>query len=221
MDRVTDGRGPVDDFTLAELRALDASGHFGPEHGRQRILALEEALQEFPDLPFVLELKDPRAVAPTVRLLRARGWVGRVQVTSFHWGALLDALSLERRLSAGFLCPALDPDLARRAVRRGIAQLCPPAKGLAAKAVAEVRALGLQVRAYGVHEPADARRALDAGVDGMTADDPAALLRLLAERGWGAASPEDWLRAIVPPAGLQPSMEPAPSAGGQGRWAAW
>ena len=44
VDRTTNGHGAVRDHTLAELKALDAGGWFGPEYAGQRIPTLDEVL---------------------------------------------------------------------------------------------------------------------------------------------------------------------------------
>jgi len=44
VDRVSDGRGPVDDHTLEELRRLDLGSWFGSDAAGERLLTLDEAL---------------------------------------------------------------------------------------------------------------------------------------------------------------------------------
>ena len=63
LDRVTDGKGRVRDWTLEALRELDAGHHFldaagePSERGRgHRLPTLEEAFATFPDVRFNLEL---------------------------------------------------------------------------------------------------------------------------------------------------------------------
>ena len=43
VERTSDGRGPLADYTLAELRALDLGGWFAPEFAGERELALRGA----------------------------------------------------------------------------------------------------------------------------------------------------------------------------------
>src|SRR5207253_2831738 len=44
VDRTTDGHGFVRDYTLADLKKLDAGSWFGPEFAAQRIPTLDEVL---------------------------------------------------------------------------------------------------------------------------------------------------------------------------------
>ncbi|MCK4374153.1 MAG: glycerophosphodiester phosphodiesterase, partial [Candidatus Brocadiae bacterium] len=45
VDRTTDGEGPVDSFSWAELRKLDAGGWFAGEYAGERVPGLEEVLE--------------------------------------------------------------------------------------------------------------------------------------------------------------------------------
>jgi glycerophosphoryl diester phosphodiesterase len=45
LDRVTDGKGLVEEHTLAEILALDAGSWFSPEYAGERILTLKETLE--------------------------------------------------------------------------------------------------------------------------------------------------------------------------------
>src|SRR5690606_26274520 len=59
VTRTTDGRGPVADHTLAELRSLDAGRWLGPQFEGERVATLSELVEEFvPRIPAVLEIKD-------------------------------------------------------------------------------------------------------------------------------------------------------------------
>ena len=194
LDRATDGHGPVDDWTLEELRQLDAGSWFAPRFAGEPLLTLQEALDEFArHVPFVLEVKDDRAVEPLVACLQRGGWLDRVQVTSFAWHHLLAVRALEPRLTVGYLTPYLSLPLLERMARRGFHQVCPPAELVTPRWVEAAHALGLRVRAYGVHTPEAARRVVASGADGMTVDDPLWGLTALAEAGGTPVSSDGWV----------------------------
>jgi glycerophosphoryl diester phosphodiesterase len=173
VDRISDGHGPVADYTLAELRRLDLGVRFGADYAGQRVLTVEEVLADYaPRLPLVLEIKDPRATASLVRLLQARQLLERVQVTSFAWAPLLEARSLEPRLTLGFLTPTFEPDTIERIVRRGFAQICPPADRLTARRVALAHERGLTVRAWRLERRDQVERLRETGADGATCNWP-------------------------------------------------
>lgn len=173
VDRTSDGRGPLADHTLAELRALDLGRWFAPAFAGERVLTVAEALDEFlPQLPFALEIKDPRAARPLIALLADRYPLDRVQITSFSWTALLDAQAAHPGLSLGFLTPTFDEDTIDRCARRGFAQICPNVDRLTARRVALAHARGLNVRAWGLQRRDHVERLRDTGADGATCNWP-------------------------------------------------
>ena len=120
VDRTSNGSGPVADYTLDELRALDFGGWYAPEFAGQRVLTVAEFLDDYAArIDLCLEIKDPRATAPLVALLTERKLLDRVQVTSFYWTALMDARALNPDLYLGFLTPTFEDDIVERSIRRG------------------------------------------------------------------------------------------------------
>ena len=173
VERTSNGRGPLADYTLAELRALDLGVWFAPEFVGARVLTLEEALDAYVGrIPLALEIKDPRAAVPLVRLLAERAILDRVQVTSFYWTALLDAQGANPDLYLGFLTTIFEEDTIDRCVRRGFAQICPHVDRLTARRVALAHERGLNVRAWGLQRRDQVERLHDTGADGATCNWP-------------------------------------------------
>lgn len=175
LDRTTDGHGPVDDCTLEELRRLDLGARFGPAHAGERLLTLDEALERWADrIPFVWEIKDPRATRPLMERLVARGRLDRAEVTSFWWYPLLEARQLcpDPALVLGFLTPTFEPDTVARIARRGFGQICPHVDRLTAARVAAAKARGLAVRAWGIDARHQIERLHETGADGATVNWP-------------------------------------------------
>ncbi|MFN8538945.1 MAG: glycerophosphodiester phosphodiesterase family protein [Thermomicrobiales bacterium] len=173
VERNSNGRGPLADYTLAELRLLDLGGWYAPEFAGERVLTVAELLDEFVErIPLVLELKDPRAAAPLVAILSERRLLDRVQVTSFYWTALLDAQAANPGLSLGFLTPTFEEDTVARCAKRGFAQICPHVDRLTAKRVALAHERGLNVRAWGIQRRDQVERLADTGADGATCNWP-------------------------------------------------
>lgn len=171
--RTSDGAGPVADYTLAELLALDVGGWFDPRFAGERIVTLAEFIKEFvPRIPVVFEIKDARAAVSLVEAIDGAGIGERVHVTSFLWGALLDAQQAQPSLTYGFLSPIFDRDIIARCVARGFAQICPHVDTLTPELVSAAHEAGLVVRAYGVSrkEQIEVLRASDA--DGATVNWP-------------------------------------------------
>src|SRR5213593_3048107 len=64
VDRITDGTGPLADFSLAEVRTLSVSG--------ETIATFDEVLDTVDGFPLQVELKAPRAAGKLAELMRAR-----------------------------------------------------------------------------------------------------------------------------------------------------
>jgi glycerophosphoryl diester phosphodiesterase len=112
LERTTNGRGRVRDFTLAELKKLDA--------GRgEPIPSLEEALELTRGRALLLvELKEPAAAPVLVRFFREHRAFGEAAAISFWHPALKAMKAEEPRLVTGALlvgCPADPVGLARAA----------------------------------------------------------------------------------------------------------
>ncbi|MFN8516446.1 MAG: glycerophosphodiester phosphodiesterase family protein [Chloroflexia bacterium] len=148
VERNSNGRGPLADYTLAELRLLDLGGWYAPEFAGERVLTVAELLDEFVErIPLVLELKDPRAAAPLVAILSERRLLDRVQVTSFYWTALLDAQAANPGPSLGFLDADIRGGHCRAGGEARSRRFVPMLTGWTAKRVALAHERGLNVRA--------------------------------------------------------------------------
>ncbi len=94
--RTTDGVGDVAHMTFAELRALDAGAHFTPDGGKtfpyrgqgHRIPSLDEAIEAFPSIPMLIEIKVPQAAAAVRGTIEARDAEERTLVDSMYPAAL-------------------------------------------------------------------------------------------------------------------------------------
>ena len=107
LDRTTNGKGVVSEFTLEELKRLDAGFHFDPAargafpfRGKGvKIPTLEALLHEFPQTGFFLEIKDRgREIGRKIlEVVERSGGNSRFVVGSFH-GPTMRAF---RRLAEG------------------------------------------------------------------------------------------------------------------------
>jgi glycerophosphoryl diester phosphodiesterase len=199
LGRTTNGRGPVREHTLAEVRRLDASGsprRNGHRGGQEsiRVPTLTEALDSLPSSALVdVEVKcrgeGPDGPAQVADLLAAtlegRPDRDRVLVSSFSRKLVAAAVPALEGISVGLISSALVP--LGRALRG--AELCgcsvlaaqasayfgPMAKLAAARAVDA----GFQLLAWTVDDPEIARRLADLGVGVIVSDRPGELRRAL------------------------------------------
>ncbi len=203
VDRVTDGTGPLATMTWAQAARLrDRSGG--------RLVRLDEALEQFPDLRFNIDLKEDAVVAPALRVLTAAGALDRVCLASFSDRRLRVA----RRLADGRVATSLGRGETTRLVVA--ASLGAPATGVPRPTgtgaghavcvqvprshrgvpvvtpafVARAHALGLQVHVWTIDDAPTMHRLLDLGVDGIVTDRPTVLRHVLRVRGeWVETTP--------------------------------
>ncbi len=176
VNRTTNGRGRVANFSLTELRRLDAGAWFAPTYAHERVPTLEEALDlaEWLDFGIYLELKARLKTEQSLalaRMLRERRAMARVVVLSFSSRALARMRAIEPSLRTALLVgrrgPAIGP--ARR-VRAAI--LAPWHERITSRIVRQARKAELGVVAWTVNDPGDIRRMIALGVDGIMSDWP-------------------------------------------------
>lgn len=112
LDRTTNGRGPVQDFTLAELKRLDA-GRGEPVPSLEEVFDLVQGKADL-----VVELKQPEAAGALLDFFQKRPAFEFATVVSFWHPAVKALKQAEPRLHTGVLmvgCPADPVGLARAA----------------------------------------------------------------------------------------------------------
>jgi glycerophosphoryl diester phosphodiesterase len=181
VDKTTDGTGLVRSKTLAQLKALDAGRKFSPQFAGERIPTLSEVFDVLEGKLLVnVELKDfnPRGSelgAPVVEIVRKHAMDKRVLFSSFNPFALRGVKRLAPEIPAGLLYA---PDLPIYLRRAWLAPFIPhearhPHFSMVTEALVErCHARGLRVNTWTVDDPAEMRRLIVVGVDGVITDVP-------------------------------------------------
>jgi glycerophosphoryl diester phosphodiesterase len=182
VDRTTNGRGAVADLTLAEVKSLDAGGWFASRFAGQRIPTLEEFLDRYrATFPICLEIKALNIEAAVLAAVAAAKLEFEPTYTSFEFETVQRLCQLAPAARIGYLCEQFDSATIESTRAAAAAQICPKAADLTSELIAEARAAGLGVRAWGVSDDELLARAIDLGVDGLTTNWPDRGLRLVAE----------------------------------------
>jgi glycerophosphoryl diester phosphodiesterase len=199
LDRTTDARGSIADLTLEEVKRRDAGGKFAPAFRGERIPTLREVIELVKasgDIRIRLDLeikfgkgeegKPEDFEERVLELLRQTGFIGRVNVISFHHPSLVKTKALEPKIRTGLLeggqQPPRDPV---GLVRRYQADYYSPRfQQVMAAAVAGLHQAGIPIVPWTVNEEADMRGLMTLGVgtfagDGIATDFPDRLLNLL------------------------------------------
>src|ERR1700730_1307975 len=177
LERTTNGRGEVREFTLAELQKLDAGMWYDREHMGQRIPTLEQVL-EFArkhDVIFYLEVKYDAAWGmhhSLIAALQSSDYAGRTIVISFEQATLAALRRVDATVMMGFLVAETGTDCVREAIELGARQLCPKASMVTRELVEQAHGADLQVATWTVDDPQEMRRIIAAGVDGVMTNFP-------------------------------------------------
>jgi glycerophosphoryl diester phosphodiesterase len=180
----------VGDFTLAEIRRLDAGSRFGAQYAGVRVPTLEEALHAMQGsgLGALLEVKAPErypgiegriagVLCRNPYWLISDTWRRRLVVQGFDWGSMHRFHSLLPGVPIGLLgTPAAEqlPELATFAD-----EINPPYPEVSASYVARVHELGMQVLTWTIDDPAVMRQMIATGVDGIITNKPDMLAQVL------------------------------------------
>ena len=177
LDRTSNGRGMVRDFTLAQLRELDAGSWYGPEFAGEKIPTLDEILNfaREADVVFYLEIKHEAGWGVhhgVAAALRAANEPARTVVISFDSSMLRNLRSLDAGVLMGLLFENPIASVVEKAQQIGARQICPRADLVTPQLLSEAQDAGLQVAAWTVNEPAQMDALISMGVNGIMTDYP-------------------------------------------------
>lgn len=177
LERVTDGKGNLSDYTFSELQSLWVKkGEL-----KDKIVTLEDFLAHFSkmDLTFAIELKGDKTAIPTAKALERFNVKDKVVVTSFKINELLDFKKAAPDYKTGFLAMSVDDELLDQLKEYGIDEFCPDARFVTKENVDKWHSLGFNVRAWGVVNQDLMKNAYYSGVNGMTVNFPDKLTELI------------------------------------------
>jgi glycerophosphoryl diester phosphodiesterase len=200
VDRTTNGTGPVESFSLAELQTLDAAHRWTKDRGRSfplrgkgiKIPALAEVFRTFPHMRMNIEMKEPRptTISSLCRLIRDHNMSEKVMVASFDAGALkrFRKRCPEIATSAGALEAFLFYLLQKMHLENAFSPIAqalqvPENFGdlqiLSKRFVEAARARNIRVQAWTVNDIDRMKRLLNQGVNGIMTDYPQRLIEIL------------------------------------------
>jgi glycerophosphoryl diester phosphodiesterase len=173
VDRTTNGKGAVKDFTLAELKGLDAGQG-------EAIPSLAEVVAAVAGRAhLVIELKHPEAAPALLKFFQARDIFAEAHVISFWHPALRALREEEPRLRTGVLlvgCPADPVGLARAA---GAEALVLHYGYVVPDLVAAAHAAGLLVYIWNIDDVETVKPYLAMNLDGIGSNRPDVLVNYI------------------------------------------
>ncbi|MGW7351104.1 glycerophosphodiester phosphodiesterase family protein [Streptomyces sp. Z26] len=164
VTRTTDGTGAIADFTLAELRELDAGQG-------ERVPVFEEVVRAV-RAPIQAEIKDRAAARVLAAAITELDLHDRVTVISFHDAALRETRERLPSMPIVLVAGRSSPTAPERARELGAHMVSLDLRWLDADTVERCHAAGIQVISWTVNTDEDLARAHELGLDGVVTDRP-------------------------------------------------
>ncbi len=168
LDRTTNGRGQLANYTFKEIRTLDAG--LG-----QKIPTLQEVLEVTAGVVGLnIELKGNGTAKALISLLEKVPEIQKqnIIVSSFLMAELTEVFSLDRRVKIGVLAAENIQDAIAWAGKLKAFSIHLRLQNVTLEWVERAHDLGLKVYVYTVNNLADIRRMEQLGVDGIFSDNP-------------------------------------------------
>jgi glycerophosphoryl diester phosphodiesterase len=167
----------IDRLTMAELEQTELGGG-------ECFTSLENALRSLPEARFNIDIKSADAITPVVEAIRTARAIDRVLVVSFDEGRRARAVAGLPGVATAASTSGTRTAIAgaklgiASLVRRGLAGVdavqVPERYGrvrlITPRVVRAIHETGREIHVWTVNDPADMRRLLDAGVDGLVSD---------------------------------------------------
>lgn len=189
LDRTTDGHGPVAAIDWEDLRRLDAGSWFDPSFVGCRVPSLDDTidLAVAAGVTLCVEIKGtaaegPKTAAAVAAVVRDRGLLDRVFVSSFDHAALAEASRVAGR--ATLLAPERLPEAGpldaatavAQAMALGATVLQHRWEDVTREVVDALHDAGVAVWSWPTDSLESIRHSVDVGVDGIIGDDVPLLL---------------------------------------------
>lgn len=184
LDRVTDHRGKLSDYTWDELKKVKVRGN-APNGFFDRIPTLGEFLEKFSayDLSFAIELKGEGVEEETLAAVKESGILKKTTFTSFRYESIQKIKALDPTARVGLLSASTDDKTLKALLAIGGEEIAPKAELVTPALMEKWRKAGLGVRAWGVFNTALMEKMCRLHVDGMTVNFPDRLQAYLADGG--------------------------------------
>lgn len=185
VNRTTGGKGQIKNFTLHELKELDAGSWFSPKYSRERVPTLKEVLELLSDFPGVLniEFKTDRNTYPTIeeRVVRLVGQYRPnlpVVYSSFNHESLVRLKKIDPGADLALLLweRLAEPWRYTQQVGASAQHLWEPSA--LSDTGKQLQQHGVKVRAWTVNKPKNMQKTFELGIDALITDYPEVALDL-------------------------------------------
>lgn len=165
LDRTTDGTGAVSEYTLMDLKTIDAG------EGEQIPTLAEVLALDLGNCGLVIELKEGGYEELVAAMVREAG-LSRLLIVSFDAGCLKRIAPLLPSANIGYIFRSPDRDPIDVALSIPASYILPQFMAVTPDLVKAAGNAGLKVIAWTLNSEEEYGKALQFGVDGIAADDP-------------------------------------------------
>jgi glycerophosphoryl diester phosphodiesterase len=198
--RTTNATGPVENYSLVDLKKLDAAHRWSPDNGHTfplrnkgvKIPTLAEVFNAFPETKMNLEIKESRSstIHSLCRLIRDHQMTKKIMVASFDADSLKEFRSLcpqvatsagasEAMLFYGLQKVYLEAAYAPSAQALQVPETFRNLRVVNRRFIQAAHARNMRIHVWSVNDVKVMQRLLELGVDGIMTDYPQRLLELL------------------------------------------
>lgn len=180
VDRVTDGKGKLSEYTFEELMKLKVYGN-NTIGFYDRIVTLREFLEKFSqyDIQFAIELKGEGVEDGTLEMIKEFGILNNTTFTSFNFEYISKIKELDPNARVGWLVEEASDEKIKKLLDIGGEEIAPEADRITEDVVEKVRDVNIGVRAWGVSNISLMKKMCMLKVDGMTVNFPDRLYQYL------------------------------------------
>ncbi len=180
IDRTTNGKGYVVDYTYDELSKFDASASFTGTYGFNKIPTLREyfeLVKPLPDFITNIELKtginEYSGIEKAVLDLIAEfDLEDNIIISSFNHFSVMRAKAINPNIKCGYLTESWIYDFGAYTKARGIECVHPLYLSLNEESVSEIKKNGIQINTWTVNKPEDVERLYNLGIDAVIGNFP-------------------------------------------------
>jgi len=183
VDRTTNGKGSVDEYTLPELKKLDAGYWFHPRFAGEQIPTLKEVLRQLsPRVLINIEIKSDYGQNPYVSgvieeavldLLKLEDAFAAVIISSFDPRIIENIKRANDSLAVAFISETTEGEKTVSFCRGlNVFSFHPNFLSVDKELVKRMHAAGIQVFPYNVNSEPEFQRLIDTSADGLITDDP-------------------------------------------------
>lgn len=173
LDRATNGKGRISDYTFEELKSIKVYGN-STGFFYDRIVTLKEFLEKFSsyDIHFAIELKGEGVEKETLSMIKEYGIFAKTTITSFNFEYIKKIKELDSKARIGWLTQNPGAKETEELLSIGGEEMAPQAEFITPDMIKMLRSHGLGIRAWGVFNVAIMKKMCELGIDGMTVNFP-------------------------------------------------